>query len=343
MIRVLVAEDTATTRRLLVDLLRSEDDLEVVGEARNGKEAVELTRRLRPSVVTMDVRMAPLDGFEATSRIMEETPTPIVIVSGSVDVRAVETSMKALGAGALALLPTPPGPGAPDFETQRLRFLDTVRSTSRVDVARLRRAAQPGETPTLAWATPRVVAIGASTGGPVAIARILGGLPADLPAPVLVVQHIAHGFGAGFASWLDTTLPMRVRIAQHGEPLRPGTVYVAPDGLHLGITPGLAVRLSDEPPVNGARPSASHLFSSVASACGSAAIGVILTGMGQDGVNGLRDMRRAGATVLAQDEESSVVFGMPGAAIAQGVTTATLPLDLIAPRIRELLGRTQRG
>lgn len=342
MIRVLVAEDTATTRQLLVDLLRSEPDVEVVGEARNGAEAVELTRTLHPSVITMDVRMAPLDGFEATRRIMQDVPTPIVIVSGSVDVRAVETSMKALGAGALALLPTPPGPGAPDFEFQRRRFVDTVRNTARLDVSRVRPEPVAGTPRTGATASHRVVAIAASTGGPVAIATLLAGLPADLPVPVLVVQHIAHGFGPGFAAWLDTCSPLRVKVARNGDALLPGTVHVAPDGQHLGITSSLTVQLSDAPPVDGARPSASHLFSSVANACGRAAIGVILTGMGKDGVDGLREMRRAGAVVLAQDEETSVVYGMPGAAVSAGVTSDSLPLARIAPRIRELLGRTGR-
>lgn len=337
--RVLVAEDSVTTRRLLVEILRSEPGVEVVGEASNGVEAVEMTRRLKPDVVTMDVHMPLMEGFEATRRIMVEAPTPIVIVTSSLDARAVEVSMHALRAGALTVLAPPAGPGADDFEVQRRRFLDAIESMSQVKV--VRRWPERGVTvrpaPAPVGPRPRLVAMAASTGGPAAIAQVLSELPGGFPLPILVVQHIALGFGRGFATWLNTVSSIRVKVAEEGEPLAAQTVYVAPDDRHLGVTDRPAIALSSAPPIVGSRPSATFLFDSVARAFGDSAIAVILTGMGRDGVEGLRAIRAAGGRILAQDEESSVVFGMPGAAVAEGLADATLPLGKVASRLRELV------
>jgi two-component system chemotaxis response regulator CheB len=180
-----------------------------------------------------------------------------------------------------------------------------------------------------------VVAIATSTGGPAALQRVFSGLDARFPAPILVVQHITPGFADGLATWLGSVCPLRVRTARHGEPLGPGTVYLAPDGRHLGIS-GHAAALSDAPPIGGFRPSGTHLFESAARAFGAATVAVILTGMGDDGLEGLRAVRHAGGRVIAQDEDSSVVFGMPGAAIAAGLADAVLPLDAIAGRLAAL-------
>lgn len=342
MIRVLVAEDSPTARALLVEILRSDPEVQVVGEAADGVMAVEMTRKLHPGVVTMDIRMPKLDGFEATRQIMVEVPTPIVIVSGSLDVRHVDVAMHALAAGALAVLPTPRGPEAPDFDEQARRFLDTVKAMSGVKVVRRwperqRPAPMPPALPTAASsARPRVVAVAASTGGPAALATILSDLPGDFPLPVLVVQHIAPGFVDGFATWLNTTSPLRVKVAEQGEPLCARTVYVAPDQGHLGATDRFTVTISHAPPIDGFRPSATFLFESVARAFGGSSVAVILTGMGRDGATGLRAVREAGGQILAQDEESSVVFGMPGAAISEGLANATLPLGTIGSRLRQL-------
>ena len=341
MIRVLVAEDSHTARELLVEILRSDPEVEVVGEAANGALAVEMTRKLRPSVVTMDIRMPKLDGFEATRQIMVEVPTPIVIVSGSLDVHEVEVSMHALKAGALTVLRKPQGPEAPDFDEQARRFLDTVKAMSQVKVVRRwPERTRPEPLPPIPavrnGARPRVVAIAASTGGPAALARILSEMPGDFPLPVLVVQHIARGFVDGFATWLNTTASLRVKVAEDGEPLCARTVYVAPDDRHLGAMERSTITVCKDPPIEGFRPSATFLFESVARAFGTSAVAVILTGMGRDGVAGLRAIRETGGRVLAQDEESSVVFGMPGAAISEGLADATLPLGAMAYRLREL-------
>jgi two-component system chemotaxis response regulator CheB len=345
MLRILIADDSPTTRKLMAELIGNEPGMEVAGVAADGLEAVELTARLRPDLVTMDVRMPRLDGFEATRRIMVETPTPILIVTGSVDVGSVEVSMKALRMGALTVVPTPPGPGAADFEAQRRHFLDAVQALARVKVAR--RKGTPGQVPARSpQSRPRpfrVLAVAASTGGPQAIAQILAGLPATFPVPVLVVQHIARGFVAGFTSWLNTNSPLRVKVAEEGEPLLPRTVYVAPDDRHLGATAQVTACLSLSAPVSGARPSATCLFESVARAFGAWTLAVVLTGMGRDGVVGLAEVRRAGGWVLAQDEESSVVFGMPGAAVEAGLADEIVPLDMMAGRIAELAAAREQA
>jgi len=339
--RVLVAEDSATTRELLAEILRADPEVELVGEAKNGLEAIDLTKRLRPSVVTMDIRMPEMDGFEATRHIMIEAPTPIVIVSGIADLHEVETSMHALRLGALAVLPKPPGPESSAFEEQSQRLLQTVKAMAQVKVVRRLPERVTGRYPPRApraeaRVRPRVVAVAASTGGPAALAQVLCALTPDFALPVLVVQHMARGFMEGFAAWLNTAAAsLRVKIAQNGEPLRPRTVYVAPDDHHLGVH-GESVALSNAPPIDGFRPSGTFLFESIAKTFGNAAVAVVLTGMGTDGIAGLRAVRSAGGRIIAQDEETSVVFGMPGAAVAAGLVDDTLPLAAIGPRLREL-------
>ena len=341
MFRVLVAEDSATARELLVEILRADPEIEVVGEAKNGLEAVDMTKRLRPSVVTMDIRMPKMDGFEATRQIMVETPTPIVIVSGISDLHEVETSMHALRLGALAVLGKPPGPDSADFEDQSRRLVQTVKAMAQVKVVRRWPERVLTQAPALprthVHVHPRVVAIAASTGGPAALAHLLCDMPPDFALPVLVVQHMAHGFVDGFAAWLNTAgASLRVKVAQQGELLHPRTVYVAPDNRHLGLADQSTVAVSDAPPIDGFRPSGTFLFESVAKAFGSAVVAVVLTGMGADGVAGLRAVRIAGGRIIAQDEETSVVFGMPGAAVAAGLADDTIPLRAIAARLRDL-------
>lgn len=341
MIRVLVAEDSTTVRELLVEMLRADPECQVVGQASNGMEAVEKTKELQPDVVTMDIHMPRMNGFDATKQIMIESPTPIVIVTASLDPRDVETSMHALRAGALTVLAKPQGPGSPDFEEACSRFLTTVKLMSQVKVVRHWRERPRAEVPCPRAApgkgTGRIIAIASSTGGPGALSRMLSELPGDLSVPVVVVQHIASGFGEGFVTWLNSTVPLKAKLAEQGEPLVPGTVYVAPDDKHLGVSARTTALLSTAPPLGGFRPSGTFLFESVAKAFGSSTIAVILTGMGQDGVEGLRQVREAGGQIIAQDEESSVVFGMPKAAIATGFVDYVLPLTAIAPRLLSLI------
>jgi two-component system chemotaxis response regulator CheB len=348
MIRVLIAEDSATCLGLLVGIIESDPRLKLVATAHHGAEAVRLVKQLRPDVVVMDVHMPVMDGFEATRQIMTDVPTPIVIVSASVDVRQVAVSMQALSLGALALLPKPSLIGSEDFDAMARQFTSSIHAMAGVRVVR-RWGSAPSSPPAVhssapsrsgrsATSTVEVVAVAASTGGPGALYRILSELPRDFAAPIVVVQHIADGFVDGLAAWLRTGTKLHVKVAEAGEAVKPGTVYVAQDGMHLGFRSRDALEVSHGAPIGGFRPSATRLFESVGRVYGKHGLGLVLTGMGDDGVAGLRVLHDAGGTVLAQDEESSVVFGMPGAAVAAGVTDSTLSLELIATRLIRLVG-----
>jgi two-component system chemotaxis response regulator CheB len=340
-IRVLVAEDSPTARELLVAILAADPEIQVVGEARDGLEAVALAQRLKPDLVTMDLHMPRMDGFEATKEIMITAPTPIVIVTGSTRVREVRESMDLLRVGAMEVLLKPPAPGTAGHAVAAENLVATVKAMAQVKVVRHRRpatgapAAAPRRPAGPALPAP-VVAVATSTGGPAALQVLLSGLPGDFAAPVLVVQHITPGFTAGLASWLAGDCLLRVKVAEAGEPLARRTVYIAPDDRHLGLS-GRAVALSDAPPVRGFRPSGSYLFESVACAAGPSTLALILTGMGDDGVEGLRAVRRAGGRVVAQDEKTSVVYGMPAAAVAAGLVDAVLPIESIAAHLAALV------
>ena len=341
MIRVLIADDSPTARSLLMAIFSSDPELQVVGEAVNGLEAVDLARKLRPDVVTMDVRMPRMDGFEATKEIMIETPTPIVIVTSSHSVHNVEMSLNALRAGALAVLEKPAGPANPGFDDASKELITQVKSMSQVKVVRHWRSmtasgriippdlSRPGRM--------RVLAVASSTGGPAALHCLLLGLTADFSLPILIVQHISPGFVKGLADWLNKGTELHVKVAEEGEILKKRTVYLAPDNRHLGVSAQGQVLLAAAPPIGGFRPSGTFLFESVAKAYASSVGAVILTGMGDDGVTGLRAVRQAGGRIFAQDEASSVVFGMPAAAIAAGLADEVLSIEDLAKRLRELV------
>jgi two-component system chemotaxis response regulator CheB len=354
MIRVVVVEDSATARALLVEILASDPQLKVVGEACDGLEGVELTQRIRPDVVTMDLNMPRLDGFGATKEIMITAPTPIVIATNSTKAAEVEVAMHALRAGAVAVVCKPHGPGTPGFEESCAKFLSTVKGMAGVKVVRRWRTTiddrtaksppdkdlhgEPGRVPArTANRRARVVAIASSTGGPAALQTLLAELPGDFPVPILVVQHIALGFTAGLAAWLNSVCDLRVKVAESGEKLAAHTVYIAPDGKHLGASSPHHVLLDDGPPIGGFRPSGTFLFESLAKTFGSGMAAVILTGMGDDGVEGLRAVRYSGGRCLVQDEKSSVVFGMPGAAVAAGLADLVAPPEQIAARLIQLV------
>ena len=354
MIRILVADDSATSRALLVSLFSSEGDFSVVGEAENGRQAVELAERLTPDLITMDVQMPVMDGFEATKQIMMRSPRPIIIISHTARDDEIALSLEATRAGALVVLPKPDGPLSPRFAADRKQIVSMVRAMAAVKVVRRHGAVAPASGNPLA-ARPsvsiprsntasgavRLVAIAASTGGPAALRTILAELPRTFPVPVLVVQHIARGFTSGLAHWLAGDSALRIKLAELGEEAKAGTVYIAPDDLHLGCridaAGSIRILLDNAPPVGAFRPSASYLFRSVGETLGAGTLSVILTGMGDDGIEGLRVAQRAGGRVIAQDEASSVIFGMPHEAIRAGVVDSVLPLGSIARRVRELV------
>jgi two-component system chemotaxis response regulator CheB len=335
MIRVLIAEDSAVTREYLRWLIDEAEGLEVAGVARDGEEAVELAAQLRPDVILMDVHMPQMDGFQATRLIMERHPTPIVMATASSSKAETRGAFEALDAGALLLLDKPPAPWADGHEEAATELVRSVRLMAEVKVVR-RWAARPA--PEAApprfprVRAPQVVAIGASTGGPQVLSAILAALPAPLSVPVLLVQHISDGFIEGFVEWLGTRTPMEVVLAERGDELRPGTIYVAGSDRHMGID-GDRISFEGGPPVNGFRPSISRLFDSVATCCGRESVGILLTGMGRDGADGLRRMRDAGALTIAQDEASSVIFGMPGEAVRLNAAVEVLSPDRIAGQL----------
>lgn len=341
-LKILVVEDSATQRQLFVTLLRGEPGIGEVLEARDGLEAVDLTRAHRPDLVLMDVRMPKLDGLGACKRIMIEAPTPIVLMS-DVDVESVRTSMTALNIGALTVMRKPPPPSSPHFAGEVRHLLFTVKALARVRVVShfAPRPVRPPTEPPALWSASRagssMVAIAASTGGPAALRQILSGLPAGLPAPILLVQHIAPGFTDGLSEWLSTAGPLAVGIAEDGQALLPGRVYLAPDNCHLALADPATIALNTSAPISGFRPSADILFQSLARWLGTRAIGVILTGMGSDGAAGLASVRRAGGRTIAQDEHTSLVHGMPQAAIAAGAVDEILPVAQIAARILQWL------
>jgi two-component system, chemotaxis family, protein-glutamate methylesterase/glutaminase len=335
MIRVLIAEDSAVTREYLRWLIDEAEGLEVAGVARDGEEAVALAAQLRPDVILMDVHMPQMDGFQATRLIMERHPTPIVMATASSSKAETRGAFEALDAGALLLLDKPPAPWADGHEEAATELVRSVKLMAEVKVVR-RWAARPApqDAPPRfpRVRAPQVVAIGASTGGPQVLSAILAALPAPLSVPMLLVQHISDGFIAGFVEWLGTRTPMEVVLAERGDELRPGTIYVAGSDRHMGID-GDRISFEAGPPVNGFRPSISRLFDSVATCCGRESVGILLTGMGRDGADGLRRMRDAGALTIAQDEASSVVFGMPGEAVRLNAAVEVLSPDRIAQQL----------
>lgn len=361
MIRVLVAEDSPTARALLVAMLDADPGIEVIAQASTGLEAVEMAERLAPDLITMDVHMPELDGLQATERIMLRSPRPIIIVSSQARDADVSLSLDATRAGALLVLPKPEGPGSGHFESDQRQLVAMVKALSHVKVVRRwRGSGSIGNAPpadkadttirrqTGTQATRRsggrppatLVAIAASTGGPAALKDTLAVLPANFAAPILIVQHIAKGFVDGLAKWLGTDSRLSVKIAADGETPLPGLVYLAPDGRHMEVRKAgsgpLRIALTSTPPVGTFRPSASRLFSSAATAVGDRALAVILTGMGDDGVAGLLEVRRNLGFVLAQDETSSVIYGMPREAVRAGVVDEVVSLQVLPDRLMEL-------
>lgn len=347
MIRLLVVDDSPTVRELLVAILDAEPDFQVVGQARDGLEAIAMAVRLRPDLITMDVRMPGCDGLEATKEIMARAPVPILIVSSGASDQEVQLSLDATRAGGLMVMAPPGDPHAPGFEARREQLIAMVRAMAGVKVVRrwpsrdLAERVESAPSRVAMERTTGIVAMTASTGGPAALQRILMDLPRDFPAPILIVQHIARGFMPGLCGWLEGRCDLRVRIASDGEPLEPRTAYLAPDDFHLGVRGHDRILLSGVPPIGGFRPSASFLFESVARSHGASAVAVVLTGMGRDGVAGLPALRDAGGLVLTQDEASSVVYGMPREARLSGFSDAELPLSHMAGRLVELTLRVR--
>lgn len=349
-IRVLVVEDSLTVRRRLCDVLGADPEIEIAGEAQDGKRAIELCRALKPDVVTLDMMLPVMSGLAATEYIMAHCPTPILIVSASTNRGELFKTYDALAAGAVDALDKPMG-GETNDDWER-RIVATVKLVSRVKVithlrARLGAfgrapAASPETNFSSVWRSHecRVIGIGASTGGPGAILVVLRALPSAFPIPVLLVLHIGEPFGSAFAEWLDGQTLHRVSYARDGEAVADarGRVVMAPPDRHLEVRGG-RLRLTSAPERHFCRPSVDVLFESIAGEYGAASAACLLTGMGRDGAAGMLDIRKAGGLTLAQDEATSVVYGMPREAFMIGAVERVLPLDEIGPALASLAAR----
>jgi two-component system chemotaxis response regulator CheB len=369
-LKVIVVDDSAVQRRFARNVIDADPGLTVVGEARNGRDAVALVERLEPHVILMDLHLPVMNGIEAIERIMAVRPTPILVYSAFVDGDDRDNATTALAAGAVDVMEKPGahGPAKLDDDAaelrRRLRLVGRVRvithprarlgssgatlSTRRLGGQRCHAVATVTPAPVGAAApllegieprTAKVIAIGASTGGPHALATLLATLPTDVGSAIVVVQHMADGFIEGLAAWLDGLCPLPVTVGEAGRRLQPGTVTVAPSGLNLIVHKELRVTTELPPRSQYHVPGIDATFSSVAEVVGSDAVGVLLTGMGRDGAAGLKQMRERGAFTIAQDEATSAVYGMPAAAMNLAAVERQLPLAEIGPALARLAAR----
>ena len=357
MISVLVVEDSRVTRDYLVFVLESDPAIEVVGAVDSGEAALEFIARRRPDVILMDIHLPGIDGIETTRRLMTTTPVPVVMCTSSLGSNEVHTALRGLEAGALALLKKPRGLADPESARESAAIVSSLKLMSEIRVVRRwHRPSSSGQTLAVvaqdnqvdrAAHDAAVVVIGASTGGPPALVQILTALPRDFPVPILIVQHISAGFAAGLCTWLAAASGLPVNMACAGQVPLPGHVYVAPDDHHMRVGPRGELQLAQDPPQHGLRPTIGPLFKSVAQRYGRRAIGVLLTGMGRDGADELKEMADMGALTMAQDEASCVVFGMPAEAIRLGaarhVASPTKIAELLSaavPAVGKIAGGT---
>ncbi len=339
--RVLIVEDSAVVRELLQFLIARDPRLEVAAAVGSAEEALRILDRVSPDVVSLDIRLPGMNGFEATQQIMSQRPTPIVVVSASVESEELRITMNALAAGALAVVEKPVGVTERDYESVAERLCTQLAIMSQVRVVRQHRhrKVRPGPAerrPLAGQGQYRAVGIAASTGGPNALLELLAALGKDFSWPVLVVQHMTPSFVKGFACWLASISPLPVEMVESCTTLAGGRVYLPTADRHLRADRRL-VWADGGDPAGVYRPSGTVLFQSLAQNLATESIGVLLTGMGEDGAKGLLDLRNAGGHTIAEDESTAVVYGMPGAAVKLGAVCESLPLPAIGPRIRELL------
>ncbi|HJX01361.1 MAG TPA: chemotaxis response regulator protein-glutamate methylesterase [Terriglobales bacterium] len=362
-IRVLIADDSAFMRKVLHSILLAEPGFEVVGEARDGREAVTQTEALKPDVVTMDINMPHLDGLQATEQIMSTNPRPIVVVS-SESREGAEITLKALELGAIDFVAKPSSGVDLDMSSVRDELVRKLRVAAKVRVVRTASrtklghevaSSAPRTDPTVNPAVknepPRasgtnapstrsyskfpLIVIAASTGGPATLMKLVPSFPRELPGAVIIIQHMPGTFTAQFSQQLSESCAIRIKEAESGEILAPATVYICPGSHHLRVSPTGRVTLDDGPRILGYRPCADVTLETAAEYAGPMCIGVVLTGMGNDGTRGAQAVKDAGGLVLAQDEATSVIFGMNAEAIRAGVVNEVLPIDAMLAAIEK--------
>ncbi|MEW6608026.1 MAG: chemotaxis response regulator protein-glutamate methylesterase [bacterium] len=349
-IKVLVVDDSAIIRDAIITALESEEEIKVIATATNGKEAITLIPELKPDIVTMDIVMPIMDGLQATEHIMAYHPTPIVVITSLLP-KDMEIAFKALNSGALDVMERPNisellNPAS----KKRKQLIDKVKILANVKVithlgGRLVKKEKESleSTPTPAEAKFKIIGIASSTGGPKTVRKILSKLPVDFPIPIVIVQHISDGFTKGLVDWWNNECAIEIREGKEGERLNKGTVYIAPSFVHMTVTKNERIKLEDTPPVGGHKPAGNVLLTSVAQAYQDSAMGIILTGMGDDGAIGIKAIKDAGGFTIAQDEKTCAIFGMPKVAIEMGGVDKVLPLDEIPDEImRRIKSRSGR-
>ncbi len=358
MIRILIADDSQVFQRVLSSCLDEESGIEIVGIVDNGDEAIEMCRTLRPDLVTMDIFMPGITGLEATRRIMKECPTRIVIISSMINSKNLKYTFEAMQAGAVEVIDKPQDMLTGNYDNVRKQLLkvirrsmeaqpdkrfnwsqtDNIRPTARSYVEGDSRDTLFDSSLDREWEirtirekfVPRIIALGGSTGAPAVVADILTHLPKNFYVPILIAQHIVKGFSKGMADWLNSGVTSEVRTAEDNMLVKPGQVLFAPDDTHLGITSGNRIILKKRAPTDLYVPSVNHLFKSIATSFSTWALGIILSGMGKDGAEGLLELRKAGGVTIAQNEETSIVWGMPKVATEMGAAMTQMnPSEMI--------------
>ncbi len=346
-VRVLVVDDSALMRKLIPQMLAGDEAIDVVGTAMDGSFCLKKIEELKPNVVTLDLEMPGMNGIDTLKEIMRHNPVPVIVFS-SHSTEGASVTMKALGLGAFDFVTKPKDASAHMAETAR-ELISKVKAAADCKLKpRMITGipAKPEKAPAPAGAPNKIVAIGVSTGGPQALEYVLSQLPGDFPGAITVVQHMPDGFTDMFARRLDEVCPLRVKEAQSGDMLLPGRVLICPGNRHMKVKRlplGDIAVLSDEPRVNGHRPSVDVLLKSVAEEFRSNAVGVIMTGMGDDGAEGLGAIKREGGMTIAQSEESCVVYGMPKAAIERGYAIRVVGLDIMGSTLQAICGRGEFG
>jgi two-component system, chemotaxis family, protein-glutamate methylesterase/glutaminase len=346
-VRVLVVDDSALMRKLIPQMLAGDEAIDVVGTAMDGSFCLKKIEELKPDVVTLDLEMPGMNGIDTLKEIMRHNPVPVIVFS-SHSTEGASVTMKALGLGAFDFVTKPKDASAHVVETAR-ELISKVKAAADCKLKpRLITGipAKPEKAPAPAGAPNKIVAIGVSTGGPQALEYVLSQLPGDFPGAITVVQHMPDGFTDMFARRLDEVCPLRVKEAQSGDLLLPGRVLICPGNRHMKVKRlplGDVAVLSDEPRVNGHRPSVDVLLKTVAEEFRSNAVGVIMTGMGDDGAEGLGAIKREGGMTIAQSEESCVVYGMPKAAIERGYAIRVVGLDIMGSTLQAICGRGEFG
>lgn len=347
-IRVLIVDDSLLIRTILESMLKDAADIHIIGQAEDGLNAVRMAARLVPDVITMDIRMPRMDGLEAIRQIMQKTPIPIIVVANSIHDADFNISFKAIEAGALTVVEKLRGLTTSDYDAIQHQLIAAVRMVADLKVV----ARWPGTAvlPLTPQALPlslqnrliQVIAIAASTGGPGVLKQILSQLPEDFAIPIVIVQHITSGFVDHMVSWLNSEVKIKVAVAKAGDRLEPGNVLIGPSGCHLIVTAAGRIGLEDGPPIRGQRPSAERLFLSLAQSYRALTVGIVLTGMGDDGADGIEALGKTGAYIMVQNEQTSVIFGMPAQAIQRGVVDEILSPDEIARTLIALHKARQR-